>query len=106
MRSPRKSRQISIPSRSLLPRGNLQFNHLLVKDDEPLLFHPRARAECRRKFAEVISKLIYFLSCATSASPILSQASAGSLKSMAGRQRPRADDLQPGWRACERERLH
>jgi hypothetical protein len=40
MRSPRKSRQISIPSRSLLPRGNLQFNHLLVKDDEPLLFHP------------------------------------------------------------------
>ena len=43
MRSPRKSRQISIPSRSLLPRGNLQFNHLLVKDDEPLLFHPKAR---------------------------------------------------------------
>ena len=38
-------------------RGNLQFNHFLVKDDEPLLFHTglrRMHAEIR----EAVSKLI------------------------------------------------
>ncbi len=39
------------------PRGNVQFNHFLVKDDEPLLFHTGLRG----MFAEVreaVSKLI------------------------------------------------
>jgi flavorubredoxin len=39
------------------PRGNVQFNHFLMKDDEPLLFHTGLRgmyAEIR----EAVSKLI------------------------------------------------
>jgi len=33
------------------PWGNLQFNHFLVKDEEPLLFQP-ACDECMKKFAK------------------------------------------------------
>ena len=52
-------------------RGNFQFNHFLVEDDEPLLFHTGLRG----MHAEIRSST--FPSCATSASAILSQTSAG-----------------------------
>jgi flavorubredoxin len=38
-------------------RGNLQFNHFLVKDDEPLLFHTGLRA-MHAEIREAVSKLI------------------------------------------------
>ena len=37
--------------------GNLQFNHFLVKDDEPLLFHTGLRA-MHAEIREAVSKLI------------------------------------------------
>jgi len=37
--------------------GNLQFNHFLVKDDEPLLFHTGLRG-MRAEIREAVSKLI------------------------------------------------
>ncbi len=39
------------------PRGNLQFNHFLVKDDEPLLFHTGLRG-MHAEILEAVSKLI------------------------------------------------
>ena len=38
-------------------RGNLQFNHFLVKDDEPLLFHTGLRG-MHAELREAVSKLI------------------------------------------------
>jgi flavorubredoxin len=38
-------------------RGNLQFNHFLVKDDEPLLFHTGLRG-MHGEICEAVSKLI------------------------------------------------
>ncbi len=38
-------------------RGNLQFNHFLIKDDEPLLFHTGLRA-MHAEIREAVSKLI------------------------------------------------
>jgi flavorubredoxin len=38
-------------------RGNLQFNHFLVKDDEPLLFHTGLRG-MHAEIREAVSKLI------------------------------------------------
>lgn len=38
-------------------RGNLQFNHFLVKDDEPLLFHTGLRG-MHREIREAVSKVI------------------------------------------------
>jgi flavorubredoxin len=38
--------------------GNLQFNHFLVKDDEPLLFHTGLRG-MHREIREAVSKLIH-----------------------------------------------
>ena len=38
-------------------RGNLQFNHFLVKDDEPLLFHTGLRA-MHAEVRDAVSKLI------------------------------------------------
>ncbi|HUO16682.1 MAG TPA: MBL fold metallo-hydrolase [Verrucomicrobiae bacterium] len=38
-------------------RGNLQFNHFLVKDDEPLLFHTGLRG-MHTEIREAVSKLI------------------------------------------------
>jgi flavorubredoxin len=37
--------------------GNLQFNHFLVKDDEPLLFHTGLRG-MHAEFREAVGKLI------------------------------------------------
>ena len=37
--------------------GNLQFNHFLVKDDEPLLFHTGLRG-MHAEIREAVSKLI------------------------------------------------
>ena len=66
--------------------GNLQFNHFLVKDDEPLLFHTGLRG-MHAEIREAVSKVIDFPSCATSASAISSQTSAA--RSMNGwRRRP------------------
>jgi hypothetical protein len=66
--------------------ANLQFNHFLVKDDEPLLYHTGLRG-CTRKFARPSQSSSTFPSCATSASAISSQTSAG--RSMNGwLQRP------------------
>ena len=39
------------------PQGNLQFNHFLVKDDEPLLFHTGLRG-MHAEIREAVSKLI------------------------------------------------
>jgi flavorubredoxin len=39
------------------PRGNVQFNHFLVKDDEPLLFHTGLRG-MHAEIREAVSKLI------------------------------------------------
>ncbi len=39
------------------PKGNLQFNHFLVKDDEPLLFHTGLRG-MHAEVREAVSKLI------------------------------------------------
>ena len=39
------------------PGGNLQFNHFLVKDDEPLLFHTGLRG-MHTEILEAVSKLI------------------------------------------------
>jgi flavorubredoxin len=39
------------------PRGNLQFNHFLVKDDEPLLFHTGQRG-MHAEIREAVSTLI------------------------------------------------
>ena len=38
-------------------RGNFQFNHFLVKDDEPLLFHTGLRG-MHAEIREAVSKLI------------------------------------------------
>jgi hypothetical protein len=38
-------------------RGNLQFNHFLVKDDEPLLFHTGLRG-VHTEIREAVAKLI------------------------------------------------
>lgn len=38
-------------------RGNVQFNHFLVKDDEPLLFHTGLRGTYA-EIHEAVSKLI------------------------------------------------
>jgi flavorubredoxin len=38
-------------------QGNLQFNHFLVKDDEPLLFHTGLRG-MHAEIREAVSKLI------------------------------------------------
>ena len=35
--------------------ANLQFNHFLVKDDEPLLFHTGLRVTCSPKTSPTIS---------------------------------------------------
>jgi len=55
--------------------ANLQFNHFLVKDDEPLLFHTGLRG-MHAEIREAVSSSSTFLSCATSASATLSQTSA------------------------------
>lgn len=39
------------------PRGNVQFNHFLVKDDEPLLFHTGLRG-MYAEVSDAVSKLI------------------------------------------------
>ena len=39
------------------PRGNVQFNHFLVKDDEPLLYHTGLRG-MHAEIREAVSKLI------------------------------------------------
>jgi flavorubredoxin len=39
------------------PRGNVQFNHFLVKDDEPLLFHTGLRG-MHAEIREAVAKLI------------------------------------------------
>ena len=39
------------------PRGDVQFNHFLVKDDEPLLFHTGLRG-MHAEIREVVSRLI------------------------------------------------
>ena len=38
-------------------RGNFQFNHFLVKDDEPLLFHTGLRV-MHAEIREAVAKLI------------------------------------------------
>ena len=84
--------------------GNLQFNHFLVKDDEPLLFHTGLRG-MHAEIREAVSKPSTFPSCATSASAISSQTSAA--RSMSGWLRAQCGcDLRPGWRARDGERLH
>ena len=52
-----------------MPQFDLQFNHFLIKDDEPLLFH----TGMRRMFPEVrdaVAKLIDPARCAGSAGAI------------------------------------
>ncbi len=56
--------------------ADLQFNHFLVKDDEPLLFHTGLRG-MHAEILEAVSKIINVSqTCATSASATLSRMSA------------------------------
>ena len=60
--------------------ANLQFNHFLVKDDEPLLFHTGLRG-MPQKFVKPSQSSSTFPSSAISASAISSQTSAARSKS-------------------------
>ena len=53
----RKSRRTFIAYRSLRNQAICQFNHFLVKDDEPLLFHTGLRG-MHAEIREAVSKLI------------------------------------------------
>ena len=67
--------------------GNLQFNHFLVKDNEPLLFHTGLRG-MHAEIREAVSKLINLPELRHISFTILSPTSAG--RSMNGwLQRPR-----------------
>jgi hypothetical protein len=51
---------------------SLQFNHSLVKDEEPLLFYTGLR-RMHGEIREAVSRSSTFLSCVTSASAVSSR---------------------------------
>jgi hypothetical protein len=87
-----------------VPPANLQFNHFLVKDAEPLLYHTGLRG-MHAEIREAVSKIIDLAELRHISFSHFESDECGSHNEwLLGAQLRR--DLQPGGRARERERLH
>jgi flavorubredoxin len=83
------------------PRGNVQFNHFLVKDDEPPLFHTGLRG-MHAELREAVAKLINLSDLRHISFSHFESDECGSLNEWGCRAQRRCD-LQPAGRPRERQ---
>ena len=86
-------------------RGNLQFNHFLVKDDEPLLYHTGLRG-MHAEIRDAVSKLINVSELRHIGFSHFESDEVRLAQRVAGRCAQCRCDLRRAWCPCERERLH